>query len=611
MAPRGRGRKRGMLDQMPDLTRAARGIAIDSDDSEEDEDAEYNVYVTIRSCKIRPLQIASAWLWDPIMKDTYENPVLIMGVPPNKAAEEPSPYDVNVDVLHLIKHEQANEKAHNLLMAGHKVEYLSSAEDLPEGCDVYYIVNWVQSIPASKIRDPKRFKILTPSMIPQPGERYVAGYAEISGQGGKGAKKAPKKIRRHFRLGDDGWDGLLAKLPVHISQAMPDDHFFIKTAASVSDAAGAPSPPVLAIKRDIGGFVERTRSGPGKVLQIGTTEHLIFANRLPDGKMYAMDNEAKIVVPENQAIDTIGGMGYRIYSPEELLRPSRSLSATQEQSLRRELEKPPLKRRYFSGERDRIPSNDELVAIEEDLITPSVNVVVASHHVIFLLKTSVHHSRLYTFEAYLDSKALHALHGIDLEDTLVLIRDSFTPTIDLEALQHMFFVQAMVQAKAQRGSRVVSVQVAAGILDLMSMDCAVKMQHSFASGNRHLTLSTKVKGKAGLNSSLGFDLFTVPIPIGDEPEDYLGTPCIAMIMHDAEHEFRYNPTTRMAEWLLATAWFTSTGEYRGGAARPDPPADGRQYTFLVHNRTWALNGSEDANDGPGCASELQSSKGSV
>ena len=63
--------KRGLPDQLPDLTLPARGFGRDPESAEDDIEAEYHGVYTVRGAKIRPHMFVEAWLYDPKMDEHY------------------------------------------------------------------------------------------------------------------------------------------------------------------------------------------------------------------------------------------------------------------------------------------------------------------------------------------------------------------------------------------------------------------------------------------------------------------------------------------------------------------------------------------------------------
>ena len=300
-------------------------------------------------------------------------------------------------------------------------------------------------------------------------------------------------------------------------------------------------------------------------------------------------------------------MGYRAYFAEDLLRPCRVLSASVEAALRSHLALSPYDRRYFNGARD-LCIDDELSPVMDADLIKSTNVILTDHHLIYLLKTSFSQDRLYTFETHVERKGIVPLPPIHLQHGLRLMKNQLSPTCDLQELQHKLRVQVMLQAKTQRGARTIKASVSTGILDLTTLDIFEDLMHSFHTGNRHGTLSKRLTGDE-LRSTLGFDSFTAALPIGVSAADLDGAH-IAVIKCDAETPladmplFAYNPTAMVTELTFSLMWFSSVGNYEGGAKRPDPPPDGRQYVYHIHNRKWLLAGSGEGNDGPASATEM-------
>ena len=102
-----RKKRKGMPLKLLDLTLPARALGV-IDGDEDDANAEYTAVRTIRGAKLRPGMFAEAWFHsDEMDEKDYLTEVYIMGIHPDPAAEEPSPYDVVVDVLHTIKRSQA------------------------------------------------------------------------------------------------------------------------------------------------------------------------------------------------------------------------------------------------------------------------------------------------------------------------------------------------------------------------------------------------------------------------------------------------------------------------------------------------------------------------
>ena len=165
----------------------------------------------------------------------------------------------------------------------------------------------------------------------------------------------------------------------------------------------------------------------------------------------------------------------------------------------------------------------------------------------------------------------------------------------------------MLQAAGQRGKEIVKVTIPAGILDITAMPCFLSMQHSFETGNRHLTIETKLKTPAQVADNLDLDGFTVPYKIGQDVSKINGA-LIGLLMYEQGHTIGFNPTARQIELTLEIAWFSSTAEYKGGAKRPDPPSDGGMYSYHPATRKWRRHGQagrrvSDPTE-PGSAHEL-------
>lgn len=599
-----RRKKRGQLDALPDLTPPARAFALDEGCDSGDEDAEYHGAYTIRTAKLRPFFVAKAWLQDRVLHEEYQANVLIIGFTPNVASEQASPYEIMVDCLYLVEHWQVREDAHNLLTKAHHVPHLSDTDSVPDGAKVFYVANWPDAIPLNKIRDPEKLCLLSDGPM-KPNGRYLGGYVELSGTGSASSKKNPKKYRRHISVGDGGFDELVQSLPQHIQDMLPDIGYHVKAATPFVESAEASASPIFRIKRDVGGMIERFNVGPGSPLSMYTSPTLIMAVLTPQGEIFAIDGSAEIVAPEGESAANYGGMGYRIYRPGELLRPSRALTATHEQSLRAELALEPYKRRYFNGERDLVPDADApLVPVREEALQQSTNIFLTEHHMVHLLRTSIPPHRIYTFETCVLGKRLHGLYPSSLHEMKEQIQKTLTPTCDLVSLHHMLRVQTMIQSKDQRGASVVRVRIAAGILDLTVLGPDfLDMDHSFETGTRHLTLEKWLLGKRKLADVIGFDSFTAAVPI-TQPLDGMRGPHIGVLPYDVKHRFAFNPTSSMIELDLKPSWFTSDGRYEGGVKRPDPPDDGRSYVYHLDKRKWLMHGAPEGSDAPRSATAL-------
>jgi len=320
--------------------------------------------------------------------------------------------------------------------------------------------------------------------------------------------------------------------------------------------------------------------------------------------VYAIDGRLELEVPEGEPVEAYGGMGYRINRPRELLRPSRALTVSAEQALTKELALDPFKRRYYNSERDLVPNADSpAVAIKEQVLKESTNVVIAEHHMIHLLKTSIPEHRLFTMESYCRGRTLHGLYPSHIQDCKMKIREMFAPTCDVVALHHRLRVQTMLQAKSQRGAAVVKVRVPAGILDITPLRKYSEMTHSFETGNRHGSIEVMLNNAEDINDTFGFDSFTAAVPI-TQPLEGMRGPHIASLLPGVGHKFAFNPTASMIELDLKPAWFSAEGRYEGGVKRPDPPDDGLSYIYHVDKRKWLVEGSPEGSDAPGSATLL-------
>ena len=182
----------------------------------------------------------------------------------------------------------------------------------------------------------------------------------------------------------------------------------------------------------------------------------------------------------------------------------------------------------------------------------------------------------------------------------------------------------MLAAKEYGKATALKVRVPGGIFDFMALPCFEQLCHSFEDGNRHLTTQTyitdrvcfaalsavRARGRARprspvdtahvsctalcqgeIQQNFGLIACTVAHKIQVDVQtlpDNRPHICMVMFNDDAKHRVGFNPTARQLEVDLTVSWFSSTGGYIGGHKRPDPPDDGLERIFHLHNREWAL-----------------------
>ena len=90
--PEARPRKRrGQLDNLPDLTAPMRGFGRDPECLADDPEAEYHGAYTVRTCKLRPGYFCDVWIRDSVLKTEYETTVMVLGFSHDLNSEQPSP----------------------------------------------------------------------------------------------------------------------------------------------------------------------------------------------------------------------------------------------------------------------------------------------------------------------------------------------------------------------------------------------------------------------------------------------------------------------------------------------------------------------------------------
>jgi hypothetical protein len=285
--------------QLPFLTAPFRGFALDPECSLEDADAEFHGAYALRGAKLRVGHYVEVWLTDKKMPTEYKAIVKLLGFRYHSASEELSVYELVADVMFTLDHEMCKPSTHDLVDEAHYIPYISSPP--PNGTKVVWLTNWFGTIALKNMRDPVSMLLLKAGATPLPGRAHLAGHAEMSGgwstvpnkARGAGRKRRkvwlPRKVRRAVPA-DHGEEQLLSELPARDRELLPTGKPYILTAINVNsmDSTTDP-PPMLNIKRDTGGFIERTGVGPGKPLQLGATLRLAFAIRTPNGSICIMD----------------------------------------------------------------------------------------------------------------------------------------------------------------------------------------------------------------------------------------------------------------------------------------------------------------------------------
>ena len=105
--PEARPRKRrGQLDNLPDLTAPMRGFGRDPECLADDPEAEYHGAYTVRTFKLRPGYFCYVWIRDSVLKTEYETTVMVLGFSHDLNSDQPSPYEIRVDVLYTVEHSQ-------------------------------------------------------------------------------------------------------------------------------------------------------------------------------------------------------------------------------------------------------------------------------------------------------------------------------------------------------------------------------------------------------------------------------------------------------------------------------------------------------------------------
>ena len=283
--------------KLPFLTAPFRAYALDPECSLEDEDAEFHGAYALRGAKLRAGRYVEVWLSDNKMPTEYKAIVKLLGFRYHTASEELSVYELVADVMYTLDDEMCS--AHDLVDEAHYIPYISSPP--PDGTKVVWLTNWVGTVNLKNMRDPVTMLLLKAGATPLPGETHLAGYAEMTGgwttvpSKAKGAGRKRRKLwltRKLRRMvpANHGEEQLLGELPAKERELLPRGKPYIPTAINVHKMdSNTDPPPMLKIKRDTGGFIERTGVGPGKPLQLGATLRLVFAIRTPSGSIYIMD----------------------------------------------------------------------------------------------------------------------------------------------------------------------------------------------------------------------------------------------------------------------------------------------------------------------------------
>ena len=376
----GRAKKRGLPAQLPGLTPPSRAFGLlPSNDVDEDGeetqpdpfDDEYSGAYTVRTAKVRPGQTWYAWVTDSIF-GAYEAPVLIMGIRPNDASDQASPYEILCDVVTLTNCSQLGPGKHDVLLPEKKIAHMMPPEEANP--DVWYLINWVITVPLSCVRDPFHCELLPSGAKVKKNTKYLAGFLAL--QTIKTDTK--KKVRRvSYAAGTTRCD--LAALMKELGGAgglgdmLPSVDYYIRTPSTIHCSD---DPKIIsAIPRCSLGFIETGITfGPGRALQTGADERdsLFFGVRTradadePPSILLMMPDEKQGIV---------------MLPPSSLvLQHSRVVARRAKSAIQAELAiEDPFDRMYFAGSRDLVLTHLR-ESITSARLKSSVNVIIADNH---------------------------------------------------------------------------------------------------------------------------------------------------------------------------------------------------------------------------------------